>query len=497
MKRAVSVFAVLVFIVLLSSCDSGRSNHEDRINFFLEDFDYMIALMEDTFPHFGVAERRLGIDIRELADSTRDIIKNYPASMAHIAYELGLTTDDLPDMNALVFWSILRYEFFDHFAPLGNTAVLDYNEHSYLMSTYTLAALATSQAQLHRLLIFFGEDDPPLPRDIEAPSTGLPYFHHNATVFTNNLAVGFYRNQRLSVLRYYEECPETLAFLFRSGHPQQSEDAEVFTTKIIEEGSVAYLQLTSFNVRNFRNYSPALDRFFNSVSDFEHLIIDIRDCRGIGRNDFWRMLIMYPLWYDHENMPEKVLYAFYRDTEHSIYLAHAHIGTEKFATRFVPASAYPIPIDVIMTQNSSLILNEDDSQHLSHGVRLYTGLNHLSSNQFHFTQEQMWIPRGRFPFAGQIWLLTSESNTAFAAHFARHAKHTDFAIIVGEPTGGGYTSTVLTHFLLPNSGIIVRWDIDYLVDEYGRSLEEFPTQPHIFSPAAYALDTVLELISSR
>ena len=39
------------------------------------------------------------------------------------------------------------------------------------------------------------------------------------------------------------------------------------------------------------------------------------------------------------------------------------------------------------------------------------------------------------------------------------------------------------------------WDIDYLVDQYERALEEFPTTPHHFNrPGLDALETVLMLI---
>jgi len=84
----------------------------------LYDFDYMVQLMEDTFLFFGVAECRLGIDIRQLAQETRDIIENYPASMQGFAEELGIVIEDMPELDEQIFWSILYHEFFHIFRVL-------------------------------------------------------------------------------------------------------------------------------------------------------------------------------------------------------------------------------------------------------------------------------------------------------------------------------------------------------------------------------------------
>ena len=51
---------------------------------FLSDFDYLMQAMEDVFPYFGVAERRLGVDIRALGRETRAIIENYPIATMYL-----------------------------------------------------------------------------------------------------------------------------------------------------------------------------------------------------------------------------------------------------------------------------------------------------------------------------------------------------------------------------------------------------------------------------
>ena len=107
----------------------------------------------------------------------------------------------------------------------------------------------------------------------------------------------------------------------------------------------------------------------------------------------------------------------------------------------------------------------------------------------------------RFPyipdtsFDGKVWLLTNGNNYSGGALFARHAKEMGFATLVGEQTGGAYTTSAGMFFALPNTGIILRWDIDYLTDSEGRALNEFPTTPHHLNrPGMDALETVLKLI---
>jgi len=488
------IFLLLAGVIFLTAC-----NRDDAMSFSTEellyDFDYMMALMEETFPHFGVAERR-GIDIRALAAQTRQTIANYPSSMAHVAAEFGIAPGDMPPMDANVFWSIVQNEFFSQVAPLGNIMLLDYAQRAALRDFYVVPGIITGLDSMQRLLVTFEGEDPPPFNEIETTGEGLPLFQHNWDVFDESSAVTLYAAQRAFSERAYEENPALYRFIFRR-EPIREEPPEVFTTERID-GRIAYINFNTFRVLNFRHYSWRIDRFFMYTQDYDHLIIDIRDNVG-GRNDFWRMLIMFTLWNEAERpKPEVPLYAFFRNTEQAYELGQAHISTERFATRFVPAANAPMPLSAILAHNEMPALNAQDMSTLATGVRLDGSINYLSQSQLHFTQERMWIPRARFPFEGQIWLLTSENNVEAAAAFAYNAKYTGFATLVGEAPGGGFTSTVMTHFNLPNTGLIVRWDIDYLTDAYGRSLEEFSVQPHYANrPGMDALETVLEIIEER
>jgi len=463
MKKIWLAALIAVCISIFAACGDSTPDKEA----FLEDFDYMIQAMEDTFPYFGVAERRLGVDIRTLADETRTIIENYPYSMHSHAIAAGLAIEDMPEMDAQVFWSIVRHEFFDHFAAVGNSRALDFDDIQTLFNFYTIPAIRVMS----------------------------PYAVMNALVFTDPDSMRFYEEQVELFVTLSQENPALFRFLFRQDLPLPPRDPAppVYTTKILEEGSIGYMHVSTFLVDNFRQHSAMMDRFFRDIQHYDHLIIDIRDA-GYGRVDFWRMLIMHAIWPDDDNVPDLPFYTFYRGTERARNLAEDHIVTERNASRFVPDTEV-VSADSVLAVGGLSQLNAADMQGLDYGVRFNTSLGYLSSSQFHFAQEQMLIPRAYIPFGGQIWLLTGEGNVQAAAMFARQAKYMQFATLVGETTVGGYTSTIMTHFALPNSGIILRWDIDYITDQYGRALQEFPTTPHYFNrPGMDALETVLAMI---
>jgi len=485
--------ALLICAILTFAC--GRDSRAGfTVEELLHDFDYMIALMEDTFPLFGVAERRLGVDIRALAAGTRSLIENYPDSMLQAAGEFGVSPEAMPEMDANVFWSIVQHEFFSHFAPLGNAMALDFYERADLRSFYVVPNIITGLDSMQRLLVTFEGDDAPPFREIETTGEGLPMFSHNTQVFDEASAIRFYERQQELFETLAEENPNLFRFIFRQELPNDEEPPEIFTTERID-GRIAYINFNTFRVLNFRNYSWRIDRFYMYTQEYDHLIIDIRNNTG-GRTDFWRMLIMFTLWNEAEReMPPVPLYAFYNSGSRALQLAHDHLTTERFATRFVPQQNEPLAISTLLADGSLPELNESDLQTLAYGVRLNASVGYLRTNHFHFTQERMWTPRPRFPFDGKIWLLTSEENTEASAAFAYHVKYTEFATLVGEAPAGGFTSTVMTHFNLPNTGIIVRWNVDYLTDAYGRSLEEFSVQPHYSNrPGMDALETVLAMI---
>ena len=461
--KKIALLAVAVLLLFVTACGGNGKQMLDRLTKedILSDFDYMMQLMEDTFPHFDVAKRRFGVDIRALAQRTRDKIENYPYFMQSLAAELGIDLNDLPELDKHIFWSIVHHEFLGPLFPLGHITMLDSTVYSLLFPRFSR---------------YF-------------PKEHYPASYFNYQVFRNPTTQNFYEEHKSLFLTLATEDPALFSFIFRTriAIPSQSR----ITTNIIEEGRIAYIYVPSF-MGGFFAPGAQLNAFYDRIQNYEHLIIDIRDNIG-GGVDFWRMLIMYPLWSDRDNMPNMPLYAFYRDNELGRLWGEAHVKEEisLSSSRYVPETDYLLTVTEIFATSYLPYFNENDFQRFSYGIRLNTSLSNIEQSHF----ANFGITGRRIPFKGQIWLLINEHNLSAAALFARHAKHMNFATLVGESTGGAYTWIMPMHFALPNTGIIVGWDVDYLVDQYGRSLEEFPTTPHYFNrPGLDALETVLQLI---
>lgn len=418
---------------------------------FLEDFDYMIQMMEDTFPYFGVAYRRLGVDIRELAAETREIIENYPYSFHPLAEEFGIPFEDLPELNEQLFWSILHYDFFRPLVGMGHTGAIFY-------STY------------HE-------------------NTRLRFFTREQVVPGRR----FYEAQEEFFLALISDTPELIPLFFR----RSPEDffvsplyesifeprSDLVFTEIIEEGSIAYLHISSFHADR-RRYRDLLLDFYQEIEEFDHLIIDIRD-NGGGGSEIWRYLILYTLWPDPENLPTWTLYAFFNDTEPALSLTNQYLRETRGTTGYQRETNHLLDIHEIIEANELSNFYPEDLFSLGYGVVMQYSLARGQNEGLEL-----------IPFHGRIWLLINEYNFSSSSLFARHSKESGFATLVGEQVGGAYTLATMPFFSLPNTGIIVRWDIDYLTDAYGVSIEEFPTTPHYFNrPGLDALETVLQMIA--
>ena len=483
-KKLIVSFAILLMASLMLTSCGARSNRFS-IDDALYDFDYMIQMMLDTFPCFGVAERNPGnfpfifgdiegprtsnldsIDILALAEETRAIIENYPYSLQDMAADLGMDIRDIPAFDEHVFWSILTYDFFAHFVVFAHAQSFDFSAFDFWRRHF-----ANTNPSRH-------------------PLTSL-----NTLVGRNEESINFYREQEAFFNTIIEGDPALIQFILRA-EPSQGESDPVVQpavrTEIIEEGRIAYLNIDRFMVPPIVIYRRELIDFYQQIQDYDHLIIDIRDNWG-GILDFARMLIMYPLWYDRGNMPDMPLFSLHVGSERGYELGQLHFRERRHTSEFIPQSDGLLTIAQLLEVYDLPYLNRDDLQNLSHGMRLDTSLANINQT---FLNRRSLHNLEHVPFGGQIWLLTSEFNLSSSAMFARQAKEMGFATLVGEPVSGAYTSTWTTFFALPNSGIVLRWDIDYLVDEHGRALNEFPTQPHHFNrPGMDALETTLALIA--
>ncbi len=105
-----------------------------------------------------------------------------------------------------------------------------------------------------------------------------------------------------------------------------------------------------------------------------------------------------------------------------------------------------------------------------------------------------WTVR-RSGFDGKVWLLVSNQVYSAAEAFTVFCKDTGFATIVGTETGGDGIGIDPVYFMLPNSGLLIRYSPLFGLNPDGSSNEEYGSTPDIISPEGEtALVTVLRAI---
>jgi len=286
----------------------------------------------------------------------------------------------------------------------------------------------------------------------------------------------------LSILRSPPAHP-SYPYLIAQTHPFISspnwDSYQTISTSIIKEGEIGYLRI----YRLWGGPSPdeweQLSDFYSDIEDFEHLIIDIRGNTGGSRYIFDDIVIRYLI-----------------DQPVHVRFHHFLLGGEHNIRFFQAAGAYR---RIMLGALNESAFNDE------RGHRLFAG-NYVSSYvtedidkmSYRFLDSRMirpWQPSRRSTFDGKIWLLIDENNYSATLEAAATLKEIGFATLVGETTDGGAGSPWHSNYIvLPNTGIIIRYDPTLVIDVRGRPLE-YGIEPHYFNrPGMDALDTVLAMI---
>ena len=389
---------------------SGRTRGE-----YLEDLDHLYNTLAANFPFFGVIYRSMGVDMHAAYHETR----------LHIE-----TVSDIPSdqhfVNMLDTRFISPVRSAGHFNMLTGSTL---QQHIEIFSNQV--ALGSPQ-----FVYFVAEMDNPATRalhgltdaNFEPPPPGQDSFAHATT--SRNI-----------------------------------------TTRIIEPGRIAYVNILGMSHATMHLDRYTLQDFFASVTDFDHLIIDIRQNSG-GDSRFFPRLVIAP------NISDPLEYHFY------MFLMAGDHNMRLLAPWFHiwwTGDEYPVfhPIhDDLLARLP--YLNATDAAALDLYWQ-YRGIIQPAHDEALFN--------------GKIWLLVSQTNFSAAEQAAAISKQTGFATLVGQTTRGDGVGINPVVLALPNSGIVVRYSPVYGTDPYGRNNQEFGTNPHIFNrPGRDALQTVLELI---
>ena len=371
---------------------------------YLEDLDYLYYILRYNFPFFGVIYRRAGVDMHQLFEDTRHQVE---------------TQDDI-----VHFSTILQNNIFRPVQGMGHLRLLDADGARWILESY-------------------------------GPFVALGYTY---------LSVYIEPFDNPASRQFYNLSDEDFNFDAVTEENFQAEHSTNIRTDIIEEGRIAYVSIRQMNSHTLTVDEATLLDFFKQVSDYEHLIIDIRGNPG-GFSGFFPMLVMspiisQPLEYRH--------YLFSSNHRHNLHFLYP---------RGMPFSR--ISEELI---DSLPYLNPDD----------------LSALDLYFPLTNTIYPSGEAIFDGKIWLLVDEINFSASEYAATMAKQTGFATLVGQTTGGDGIGMDPSLITLPNTGIVIRYSTIYGTDNMGRNNQEFGTEPHIFNMEGMdALETVLAIIDSH
>ena len=239
--------------------------------------------------------------------------------------------------------------------------------------------------------------------------------------------------------------------------------------KVIEESKIAYIKIHSFYMdSNFeRNeYIKFVDEFFIETYNYKHIIIDIRNNGGGSESNYECLLT--------PNLEKNISFFYYYLYNENKY---TNIWIKDFFKEYPKTKEKIEKSEIPNVKNCGTVKNDE-------AIKLK---NVLASKPIF----------GHKPRTGKkFWLLVNGGSYSAADRFADVCKKTGFAKLVGERTGGAGTNGIYpVYIVLPNSGLLIKFDFMYGLTEDGYCTDEFGTAPDIYNlPGKDALETCLEEI---
>ena len=350
------------------------------------------------------------------------------------------------DIDAIGFFELLREQFFRPIGQLGHLWVVNYP--MFFSNSFAAAA--------HRI----GE--------LDSLGRVTPLTRHNANLarhLPSQILYDSLRDAGIGSQRTTEELVYETHIL--------SDDTGLLTVnRMLYLGDALVWQPGRLH-RDY--YAELLYDFWHEIEGFDHLIIDLRSNPGGHICHFSKyvasMLVTSRTW-----LP---LYVYFGDGHYSNIRRSVGVRQTDDHIRVEPEPVFHV-----------------DAGNLDFVFR--SAVSWLPAS-FYFAWGDAFFTDHREPFAGKIWILTSEATASGAEAVTAMFLLNDLATVVGEPTWGvigtGFDRDMIM-FVLPNTGIQVRIDTALYKDHDGNYLQGYGLQPH-YSPrdGMDALETVLAMIA--
>jgi hypothetical protein len=398
----------------------------------LEDFDYLTRTLEESFPFYGTARRKFGLDLHRQKSFARNAVGNINTARSDS--------------------QILR-DFAD---IISNHIVSPMRTMGHLLGLWA----GSSRYDIQLALI-------KLDGSYEIPWYPNLYANHLNRMFTSPTAVRYYGNPLENV-----DLDSYVQSILFTPTPNN------VTFNIIQPGSVAYIRMRSMSTANAAHDGELIAAFAETIGDFDHLIVDLRGNQGGSANNFLRYIIA-PLIDEPASL---YYYVFFKGGEHvlqfdDIYHRDVQWQFDNGLTLHADAARFPVS-DILSSLPGA---NADDFASLRYGFKRELTVRPAAN---------------RWAFDGRLWILIDGGSYSAAEISAALAKESGVATVVGAPTFGSFGGYTAAFIGLPNTGVIIRYDYGYVTDLQGRSLEEFGVIPHIYNrPGMDALATALAVIA--
>ena len=218
----------------------------------------------------------------------------------------------------------------------------------------------------------------------------------------------------------------------------------LFETEIIKPDKIAYIKVWSFAYNYVDKDRQGIYSFLQSIKDYPYLIIDIRG-NGGGSENYYAQNLVAPLI----------------DKEISAKFYMLFRNTKQLKPFLMSRGIITTPV-----------------RKLPEGLKYPEETKYLFSD---FLESNKKVsPKNPVGFKGKIFLLVDDYVYSSAETFAALCKATGFATIVGTTTGGDGIGIDPGVFVLPNSGLVVRFSMEMALNPDGTCNEEYHTQPDIF-----------------